>query len=160
MVPGLLALVNGQLTPPTVTWPDKDPEHNWLYVNAAMDFRVDPIDQIRETKTISNLADTVTAWVQADPVSVVFEPGEPGGKFLECGYQAALAPYVQSTPGRCSYKYKNSSSIAPNNVFNTTTSVFWTVTTSSAEPRPPGRSWRRTNIPVAEIQAIEVLTTD
>lgn len=156
VVPDLLAELRGRLDAPTVTWPDRDREFGWLYVNAPMDFRITPIDTVRIDVTITNVAGSVTSWVRAEPGSVVFDSGEPDAQATICSYEHAIAPYSIEAPGVCAHRYSNSSAIMPAATFATTVSVLWDVTSSAPLAVNDGVSSFSENIAVAEVQALEV----
>ena len=143
------------LTAPVVSWPSIDREFGWLYVKAPMDFRIEPPDAVSLTASVTNVTGSVSATVSATPISVLFEPGEPGGGSVSCSVQAATSGYSASTPGQCSYTYQNSSAIASGGEFGWRATLLWQVTTSAPEFGPrvlPTVSYG--TVAVAEAQAV------
>lgn len=155
VVPALYKHLWDYLHGPTVSWPSMDQDFGWLYVNAPMDFRVDPLPAISLTATVTNVTGSVTATVSATPAEVTLEPGEPGGRTTSCSLAAATAAYLPSTPGSCSYTYNNSSALEPSEAFDVGAMVRWVVDTSDATfPVQEARTWSWSDVAVAEVQAV------
>ena len=162
VVPGLLAQVAAAVTAPDIIWPNRDPEHGWIYVNVANDLRIAPKPLVRFEVTISNITGSVSGWAQGTPSLVTFESGEPGRGRTECTYEAAIEPYDPDKPGLCHYRYKKSSAIAPGpqHAFVPRTTLSWEITSSAPLAVADGTTWTEEPLQVAEIQAIEVLVQD
>lgn len=155
LVAGLSQRLEDLLTPPVVSWPSMDREFGWLYVKAPMDFRIEPPSAISLTASVTNVTGSVSATVSAVPISVVFEPGEPGGGSVSCSVASATAGYSASSPGQCSYTYQNSSAIGSGGKFGWRATLLWQVTTSAPEFPPrvlPTISYG--TVAVAEAQAV------
>jgi hypothetical protein len=155
VVPDLYAYLEDYLQPPAVSWPSMDPQFGWLYVKAAMDFRVAPPNAISLTATVTNVTGSVTASVSASPTSVTISPGEPGGQPFLCSLAAATADYSDESPGACSYTYQNSSAISSWGEFPWQAILRWDVTTSSptfSSASIPTVSYG--SVAVAEAQAV------
>lgn len=143
------------VAPPVLSWPSMDRDFGWLYVRAPMDFRIEPVQPISLTATVTNITGTVTATVSASPVSVTLEPGEPGGLPVVCPIEASTAAYSPATPGACSVTYGNSSAIAADAVFDAHASVLWRIETSDPTfDIDSVRTWSSSQVSVAEVQAV------
>jgi len=155
VVPALFERLWEYLSPPSVTWPSADREFGWLYVQAPMDFRMQMVEAVSLTATVTNVTGTVTATVSATPESIVLEPGEPGGVPVVCPIAAATAPYSAATPGACSVAYRNSSAIAVGAMFLVHASVLWRIETSDPTfDIDTVRTWSSSQVAVAEVQAV------
>lgn len=155
VVPALFAHVWDYAFGPVVSWPSMDREFGWLYVRAPMDFRVDPIETIDLTATVSNVTGTVTARVVVTPETITLEPGEPGGLPVSCPLSAATDLYLVESPGWCSYTYENSSAISPSLTFDVGAMASWGVATSDPTfPVNSIRTWSWDDVAVAEAQAV------
>ena len=160
IVPGLVANVVADLEAPDIFWPNIDPEFGWVYVTVDNDVRIAPVSNVRKTASVSNLVGSVSAWVEATPSQIVFEPGEPGSPGTACTYEAATAAYAIEFASSCSYRYANSSSIGTvvENAFVTRTTMSWTIAASGPFTSADPESWREETIQVAAVQAIEIAT--
>ena len=160
IVPGLVAEVAANLEAPDIFWPNVDPEFGWVYVTVENDIRIDPVSNVRRTASVSNLVGSVSAWVEASPSKIVFDPGEPGSPGTACTYAAATALYAIEFASSCFYRYANSSSIATvvDNAFVTRTTMSWNIAASGPFTYADPESWREETIQVAAVQAIEIAT--
>jgi len=159
LLPGLLAEVVASLPAPEILWPSADPEFGWIYVNTDSDVRINPVGIVRPPPvSVSNLVGSATAWVQATPTEVRFDPGEPNKSEIPCTYEAATAPYVPSRATGCMYKYTNSSAISTDadSAFVARTSVLWEITASGPLTSSNPLSWRQELVQVAEVQALVI----
>ncbi|MFK8025230.1 MAG: hypothetical protein AB8G26_14830 [Ilumatobacter sp.] len=155
IIPGLLEEVLANLPAPRVSFPDADREFGWLYVNAPMDFRIEPLTTVTRSATITNVTGSATGSVTATPADIVFDPGEPGVRPILCSYEDAIARYDIDNPGACSHRYSNSSAISPTGTFRATHAVVWEITSSAPLTINQPVSSLSQDIEVAEIQAIE-----
>lgn len=162
LLPGAADSARAQIPAPVVSFQNLDRDFGWAYVTVAQDFRVTGLAPV--SATASATAGPLTAWVTvtATPKMVRFDPGEPGGHQVECGVDAAQAPFVAEVPGECSYTYVNSSAISGNGrTFDTSTSVEWQISYDSSEGSgslDPYTASSTTPLGVAEIQALVTCT--
>ena len=155
VVPELYKRIWDYIDPPRTSWPSMDQDFGWLYVQAPMDFRIESVSSVSVTATVSNITGSVIATVTATPQSVTLEPGEPGGLPVDCPLAASTASYAPEAPGLCSYTYRNSSAIESDGKFDVLTSVRWTIeTTDPTFPITSIRTWSRSEVAVAEAQAV------
>lgn len=155
IVAALFGHVWDYVQPPAVSWPSMDREHGWLYVQAPMDFRVESLEPVSVTASVTNITGSVSAWVSATPVSVTLEPGEPSGVPVVCPIEAATAEYSAAAPGMCSYTYRNSSAVDEDGVFGVHASVLWRIQTSDPTFEVASiRTWSSSEVAVAEVQAV------
>ena len=155
VVASLYQRLEDHLSAPAVSWPSMDREFGWLYVKAPMDFRIESPQAVSLTATVTNVTGSVTASVTATPISLTFEPGEPGGHTVSCSIASATAGYSAESPGQCSYTYENSSAIGVGGQFGWRATLLWQVTTSSSQVPPhvlPTISYG--TVAVAEAQAV------
>ena len=75
LIPPLFDYLPDYLDPPEVTWPNMSPEHGWLFVKVPMDFRINNLDSVTLTASVTNVLGTATASVTATPSSVEFAVG-------------------------------------------------------------------------------------
>lgn len=141
------------LDPPEVTWPNRSPEHDWLFVKVPMDFRVNNLEPITVTASVTNILGTGTASVTATPSIVEFVSGEGGG--VSCSADDARLPYVARSPGSCAYTYVNSSSIV-GGTFDTTVTMQWDITSAPADSSLPAtlNTVTAEALAVSEVQAV------
>jgi hypothetical protein len=160
VVPDLVAQVTANLAAPDVFWPNVDPEFGWVYVTIDNDVRIAPMANVRREARVGNLVGSVSAWVEASPSQIVFEPGEPGSPGMSCSYESATAPYAIEFASSCFYRYANSSSIGTvvADAFVTRTTVSWEIASSGPLTYSDPESWREETIQVAAVQAIEIAT--
>lgn len=153
LVADLAEILPGYLDPPDVSWPNASPEHGWLFVKVPMDFRIDNLDSVTVTASVTNAIGTATASATATPSVAAFDSGEGGG--TECDFEGATVAYVPGTPSACAYTYQNSSAIAGGS-FGSTTTVRWDVTSVPSDPSLPASMDTFTSqaLPVSEVQAI------
>jgi len=158
LVPGLLVEVGEALPAPEISWPSADPEFGWIYVNTESDVRIGPVGTVYRERTRSNLVGSATAWVEATPSEVRFDPGEPNKSEIPCTYESAIAQYIPSQATGCKYKYTNSSAISTDadSAFVARTSVLWEISASGPFTSANPLSWREDLVQVAEVQAIVI----
>ena len=155
VVPALFEHIWNHVSPPVVSWPSMDRDFGWLYVQAPMDFRVQWLEPVSITASVTNITGSVSAWVSATPVSLTLEPGEPGGVPVVCPIEASTANYSAASPGLCSYTYGNSSAVEADGVFGVHASVLWRIETSDrAFVVGSIRTWSSSEVAVAEVQAV------
>jgi len=156
--PDLLAEVSSRLAAPEVFWPNVDREFGWVYVQVDNDIRIDAVDDVRVSRSVSNLAGSVSVWIQAEPSGITFESGDPDGGIARCSYDQATAPYRLDRATHCSYSYEYSSAGAGfHDAFTTRTTVDWDITASHPLTVDNPTSWRQESVQVAEVQAVEIV---
>ncbi|HWL44316.1 MAG TPA: hypothetical protein VNQ73_15350 [Ilumatobacter sp.] len=130
LVPDVLAELVELIPSPDTFFPVADPTYGWLYVKTPMEVRVGNLEAVAASVTAANAVSSATATATAEPVEVVFEPGEPGGPATVCSVAAAQAGWDRNNPhgSGCLYTYQNSSAITPSHQFQTRTRVRWHVT--------------------------------
>ncbi len=143
---------------PNVSWPTKDPEFGWVYVNTSTEWRVDNLEPVSATARASNRIATAEATVTATPEWVTLLPGEPGAGIGRCTPEQAAAPFYVKIISQCSYKYKNSSAISPTSAFEAAIEVSWKVETDVVDVEPFDdlvTSWSE-QLQVGEVQALVI----
>lgn len=134
LLPGLLEqLKAARLPKPVPTFLSLDPVNDWAWVTVPMDFRAGG-DSWRSVSVTASIG-PVWATVTAVPTRLTFDPGDPAGAgSVSCGGDAPLAGYDPAVPGECSYTYRNASSTSlfDGYHFETTTSVYWSISWSSS----------------------------
>ena len=143
---------------PNVSWPTKDPEFGWVYVNTSTEWRVDNLEPVSATARASNRIATAEATVTATPEWVTLLPGEPGAGIGRCTPEQAAAPFYLKIISQCSYKYKNSSAISPTSAFEAAIEVSWKVETDVVDVEPFDdlvTSWSE-QLQVGEVQALVI----
>ncbi|MAT03630.1 MAG: hypothetical protein CL424_01090 [Acidimicrobiaceae bacterium] len=134
LLPQLLEqLKSTRLPDPQPTFLALDPARGWAYVTVPLDFRAggDSWRTVSATASIGPIWATVTA----QPVRLLFDPGDPNGPGpVECAGDSPIAGYDPALPGACSYTYRNSSSTSPYDGyhFETRTSIDWSITWTSS----------------------------
>ena len=156
VVPELYKHIWDYIGPPRVSWPSMDQEFGWLYVQAPMDFRIEQVSSVSVTATVSNITGSVTATVTATPLSVTLEPGEPGAsarRLPACGVDRCLrARRTWSVFVHLQQLVRRS---RPTARFDVLTSVRWSIeTTDPTFPITSIRTWSRSEVAVAEAQAV------
>ncbi len=160
-----LDFVEEYLPEPQLTLQPFDEDNDWTYVQAPIDFRtttetLQPITITADTGGPEEIREWIT--ITATPNTVIYNSGDTDTNptQTECPAEAADDPYVIETPGVCSYSYRNSSSIKPNNVFEAELSITWTVDsidkdgvqrTLTVEP-----TTEQVDVAVAEVKAVNV----
>ena len=157
LIPPLFDYLPDYLDPPEVTWPNMSPEHGWLFVKVPMDFRINNLESVTLTASVTNVLGTATASVTATPSRVEFQSGEAGGG--GCSAEEARQPYVPGAPGACSYRYTNSSAVA-GGAFGSTTTMVWDITSNPVDPSQPTtlETFTTQSLAVAEVQAVVTCT--
>lgn len=151
----LMEILPAHLKPPDVTWPNMNRKHGWLFVKVPMDFRINNLNDVTVTATVTNAIGTSTGSATAKPGTVTFSSGEGGA--AECTAQQAREPYVPRSFGTCAYTYNNSSSVAANGYsFSSTTTMSWDITSTPTDPTIPATLDTFTSqfLPVSEVQAV------
>lgn len=145
---------------PNVTWPTKDPDFLWVYVQTETEWRIDNLDPISATARASNRIATAEATVTATPFLTVMLPGHPNTGFGQCTPDHASLPFDLDVISPCDYVYTNSSAISPTDAFEPTIEVMWNVTTDVAGADPMNdltTSWSEP-LQVGEVQALVIST--
>jgi hypothetical protein len=150
------AQVIGSLPTPQVSFPDPTPQ-GWFWVKAPVDFRVEPtnIELIEITAEAGGQWATATA----TPIDVEFSSGDPRGEAtVQCSIAGLTAAYERSTPGECSYRYQNASSIVPGHEFEASITVTWEITWVGSSGRRGNLGQfpltGTTNVVIAEAKAL------
>lgn len=136
-------------------WEAHHPENGWLYVYVPMDYRINNLDDVTVTVSVTNSLGTVTALETAKPGVVTCDSGEVGSD--QCTADEAQEAYVPRFPGACAYTYTNSSSTAPDGYsFESTTTVAWEITSTPADPTIPATLETAVEqlLPVSEVLAV------
>lgn len=158
LLPGARDEATSQIPAPAVEFMNLDPTHGWAYATVPQDFRITNLEPVSASASVS--AGPVWAWVTvtATPTRVVFDPGEPRGRPVECSPDAAQAPFVVDSPGACSYSYKDSSAMATNRrSFDTSATVEWEISYRGSSGSGSLDSFSASTteaLGVAEIQAV------
>ena len=121
---------------PNVSWPTKDPDFGWVYVNTDTEWRIDNLAPVSATAEASNRIASASATVTATPVLTTLLPGEPGAGIGRCTPDQAAGAFYLDIISQCSYTYKNSSAISPTDAFEATIEVSWMVETDVADADP------------------------
>jgi hypothetical protein len=168
LVPGAYAQVVRQLpTPVPRIGPADEDDDGYAYVNTPAIFWLDEGPGQWAPVTGAASAGGVTVTVRATPVELVVDPGD-GAERVRCAQfrpvtRADAAPGREFPPaGSCTYRYIDSSAMAPNGeTWPVTVSIVWHATWSAntgeggdlgfVETTAPVRQ-----LPVAEIQAVIV----
>lgn len=132
LVPEVLAELTRVIPAPDTFFPVADPARGWLFVKTPMEVRVRNLEAASASVTAANAVSSATATATAEPVEVVFEPGEPGGAAVTCSVDAVQMAWDRGDAdgSGCLYTYTNSSAITPSQQFQTRTRVRWHVTGS------------------------------
>lgn len=162
VLPELYEILSAELDDPVTRFEALDPEFGWAYVRVPLDVRVDGVETVSVTASLSAGPLSVWATVTATPTMVRYGPGEPRGAELGCAYVDATAPYYPTVPGACSYLYKDTSAVSPNGrTFTTSTAVAFAVTydsSSGSGTYDALETSSTTELAVAEIQALVTCT--
>ena len=143
---------------PNVSWPTKDPDFGWVYVNTDTEWRIDNLVPVSATAEASNRIASASATVTATPVLTTLLPGEPGAGIGRCTPDQAAGAFYLDIISQCSYTYKNSSAISPTDAFEATIEVSWMVETDVADADPIDdltTSWSE-QLQVGEVQALVI----
>ena len=173
-IPGARQYLSRRLLKPELILEPFDDETDSTFVQTAVDFRTNPaaLDPIvftadtggPDTALVNGQPTQIRRWmtVTAVPRLVVFESGDPlaDETRAECTPEQAVEPYVPETPGACSYRYLNSSSVETSNAFDAVLSVEWDVTfvrndgpSGSFEIQP---SFNNEQVRVGEIKVVNI----
>ena len=159
LLPALRSEVERRLHYPEPIYLPFDDELGWTYVQVPIDFRTTP--ETWEPIVVTASVDGppgLDPWVTitAAPVELLFASGDPTdpGLVAACRGNAAVAPYVASTPGECSYTFRNASTTVAGDVFAAEMGIAWEVTYDSSDG--PGALDMDPTITPAPVQVAEI----
>ena len=111
------------------------PSHNAI-VKFDMWLWTDPAQFVPVTAqaSVPTLAGRITATVTAEPIRLVFDPGEPDSEKIICAGpgQAWDPSFGDLADSACLYAYRHSSEITDTDTFTATWSTVWRVTWTSS----------------------------
>lgn len=158
LIPDVMAKLVAVIPAPDVFFPVADPTYGWLYVRTPMEVRVRNLDPVSEQVTAANAVSSATATATAEPVEVIFEPGEPDGPATVCSIESVEMGWDRNDPdgSGCVYGYINSSAIVPpEHKFQARTRVIWHVTGTGGLDMTL-ETIAHDYVAVAEVQAVVV----
>ncbi len=165
LVPGALDFIEDYVPEPDLTLQPFDKQNDWTYVQSAIDFRT----PAATLQPVVITADTggpfeVRRWITitATPTTVRYDSGDTtvDPSYTECPAENADDPYVPETPGTCSFRYRNGSSIAENGKFEAELSIIWEVefvaSDGSSGSLDMDPTVQQEDVAVAEVKAVTV----
>lgn len=158
LIPDVMAKLVAVIPAPDVFFPVADPTYGWLYVRTPMEVRVRNLAPVTRDVTAANAISSATATATAEPVEVIFEPGEPDGPATVCSVESVEMGWDRNDPdgSGCVYSYSNSSAIVPpEHKFQARTRVVWHVTGSGGLDMML-ETIAHDYVAVAEVQAVVV----
>jgi hypothetical protein len=171
LVPGAFAQVVRTLpTPALRVGPADENPDGFTYVSMPTFFWLD--ERAGQWAVVSGTASagSVSVTVQAAPAQLVVDPGD-GSDVVRCDrfrpvlrHDVGAATDLSTIPGTCSYRYVDSSSMAPNGqTWPVTGSIVWHATWSASTGEGGDLGYVTTTsdvreLPVAEVQAVIVDT--
>ncbi len=123
-------------------------------MNTPVDLRVNPIDTISTSRTISNIAGSASVSIDATPVMLEVVTYEEEQQLIRCSYESATLPYIAERPTGCNFQFFYSSVGQDGDPIAVKSVLTWQVTalgdTVVANPISATTEW----ITVAELQSI------